>query len=173
MKRMTLAVAASLFALSATAQLAEAQGKYAWIGAGAGIPIGDSGDGLKTGYLADVGIGFDLREKVDLHLGVLFGNNPHKIGDRSTDLLGGSVGLEYAITTGKAANPYVLGGVGAMRLDAAGEADTEFMFHGGGGIAGPLSPRLGYWIEARYLQAGSGDSKLTIVPLAAGIVFGF
>jgi hypothetical protein len=35
-----------------------------------------------------------------------------------------------------------------------------------------LSPRLGYWVEARYLQSGSGVSKVTLVPVAAGITIG-
>jgi len=169
MKRTTLAVAALLVASFAMTQVAAAQ-KYIWIGGAAAMPIGDSKDGLKTGYMGDVGFGLPINDKLDFQLGVLFGNNEHKVGTGSTDLLAGSAGLGYALTTGNTINPYLLGSVGMMRADGGGpEAETDFMFQGGGGVSGQLSPNLGWWIEARYLQSGSGDTKLTLMPIAGGI----
>ena len=173
MKRTTLAVAAVLVASFAVAEVASAQ-KYIWIGGAAAMPIGDSKDGLKTGYMGDVGFGLPMNDRLDVHLGVLFGNNKHKVGNGSTDLLAGSIGLGYSLTSGSTINPYVLGSVGMMRADGGGpEAETEFMFQGGGGVSGDLSPNLGWWIEARYLQSGSGNTKLTLMPIAGGISIRF
>jgi len=170
MKRFVIACAAVLVASFAGASSASAQGNFVWLGGSATVPIGDSGDALKTGYLLDFGFGRPINEKLGLQIGGLYGSSDAKTGTGSIDLLGGSVGLGYNFTTEAMLNPYVLGSVGMMQSDnGVTDAESEFMFQIGAGLFKTLSTRFGFWAEARYLSAGSGNTKLTLVPVAAGI----
>lgn len=174
MKRSTMVLAMLVAASLAAAGSARAQGHFVWAGASAAVPIGDSKDGLKTGFLADVGLGHTVNEKLTLQLGGLFGSSSHKVGDGSTDLLGGSLGVGYTLVSNAHFSPYVLGSVGMMRADnGITDAESEFMFQLGAGLTEPLTSRAVLWCETRYLSAGSGDSKLTLVPLAIGVAFSF
>jgi hypothetical protein len=51
------------------------------------------------------------------------------------------------------------------------DAESEVMFQGGGGVFSALGQRVGFFVEARYLQAGSGDTKFTAIPVAVGLTF--
>jgi hypothetical protein len=173
MKRLSVLFTAVVVASLLTAPSASAQmSKFVWVGGAAVVPTGDSGDGLETGWWADVGFGLGFNEKVSLQLGGLFGSNDAKTGNGKLDMMGGSLGLGYSLTTGAMLNPYLLGSIGMLQMDnGVTDAESEVMFQGGGGVFSALGQRVGFFVEARYLQAGSGDTKFTAIPVAVGLTF--
>lgn len=175
MNRLTLAVATlAVTSLAAFPNLEAQPNKFLWVGGAFVVPTGDSADGLKTGYWADVGLGMNVNPQLSLQLGGLFGSNDAKVGSGSLDALGGSLGIGYTLSRTMVLQPYVLGSVGMLRLDnGITDASSEFMLQGGGGLFAPLGEYVGAFVEGRYLQAGSDDSKFTAFPVAVGLTIAF
>src|SRR5262245_47345746 len=92
-----MVVAAVVLSAVVLASTGRAQTGYVWAGAAATVPIGDSKDVVKTGWLADFGYGrlFGSDKRCSWQLQGLFGSSSAKVGDASTQLMGGMVNLSY------------------------------------------------------------------------------
>ena len=162
--------------LLVTPTIAHAQGSsmYAWIGVEAAMPIGDSKDALDMGFLATAGLGRTLTGKLSLQVEGLFGSISAKVGDGSTKLMGGLVNLGYDFAPGTKFNPYIFAGGGMLNAKPEGfDGETESAYQIGGGFSRSMSAKWGIWVDVRYLASGSGASKMTLLPIAAGITLPF
>jgi hypothetical protein len=149
----------------------------AGVGPVAAIPIGDTGDALKTGILVNVGVGASIKAVKGLGIGgeVYYGSADFKApltGSNKMTMLFGT--LSYNLMPDSHVSPYIGVGGGTMKNDPDnGSSKSDGMFIVTGGVGGPIRGRLGFWGEGRYLQAGSGDSKTQLFLLGAGISFNF
>jgi hypothetical protein len=176
-----LTVLATLFAVSAGQAQA---GKYLYVGGGATLPMGDykdfgGGDGAKTGFMADVGLGTNLGSsgKMFGFVDMFYGKNSHDTDDESTTLIGGgaNIGMQTSGTSSRLYG-YVGGGLQSHKYNAAGGVDggseTNPFARGALGIS-LGSGNTTFWLEAGYvLGFGDEGAKTSYVPLLAGISIG-
>jgi hypothetical protein len=146
-----------------------AQG-HVWAGGAITIPVGDSENSLKQGWLADFGWARPLakNDKISLHLGGLYGANEGKTG-AGLDLLAASVGLSYSFSY-RGIEPYALTHLGVMRMSGETRSENEPLVQMGGGISKKLNETASAWVEARYLTT-TGNTRLSLIPLTAGLSF--
>jgi len=175
-RRMLVGIAAvvALF----VAQQASAQ-VVVYVGGGATFPMGDFGDYANTGWQAVGGVLVPVGpEGLSVGAEAFYGQNNHK--EEVTTVLEGAKTSPYGAmgvviynfqTSGKL-TPYVFGGLGVLvhRFSAENidsESETQFGYEGGAGIDFSLSPKLGIWVEGRYM--GSSDTQF--IAADAGLAF--
>ncbi|HKS05121.1 MAG TPA: outer membrane beta-barrel protein [Gemmatimonadaceae bacterium] len=166
-----MVVAAAVLSAVSFAPKAGAQTGYVWAGAAATVPIGDSKDVVKTGWLADAGYGrpFGATKRFSWQLQGLFGSSSAKVGDASTTLMGGIVNLSYGPAPTAPMGWYGIVGVGMLNAKPdVGDSESKAAYHVVGGFTKTLSPKFSMYVEARYM-ATTGDNKLTMIPIAAGL----
>lgn len=145
--------------------------------AGATMPIGDTGDGLETGYHATIGLGIKPPlAPIGARIEGMFNENEFK---GASDAKQRILALTANATLSGAAMPmgYFIGGLGLYNAKCAGtcgvlsdESNTEFGGNIGAGLNIPLTG-LGVFIEAR-LHIISGDGGSTkLLPITVGIKF--
>ena len=143
--------------------------------AGATMPIGDTGDGVETGYHALVGLGIKPPlAPFGARIEGMFNDNAFKspITDASLRILALTANGTYTVIP----TAYLIGGLGMYNGKCAGtcgtpnEGSTDVGFNFGGGMNIPLTG-LGVFIEAR-LHVINGDGGSTkILPITVGIKF--
>jgi opacity protein-like surface antigen len=168
-----IATVVALFA----AQQASAQ-TIIYLGGGATFPMGDFGDFANTGWQAVGGVLVPVGP-AGLSVGAegFYGQNNHKEGEigfleNSKTTPYGAMGVvSYGFQTSGKLTPYVFGGLGVLvhKFSAEGisQSETQFGYEGGAGIDFALSPKLGIWIEGRYM--GSSDTQF--IAADAGLAF--
>jgi opacity protein-like surface antigen len=168
--RGTLAIAALLVAVSATA---DAQSRF---GATAGIalPTGDFGDGADLGFHAGAQYQMPLGEKLGLRFNADFGRYGLQDIDGNVTLLGGVANLVYNINTGTGLMPYVFGGLGYYntKVEVGGFSadESDLAFNVGAGYTFKLG-NLNMFTEVRYLSIQTDGDALTTLPIVIGIRF--
>jgi opacity protein-like surface antigen len=176
MKRGSL-VSLGVIALAAAVIPATASAQFVYVGGGASVPIGDFKDYAKTGWLAQVGLGYMIPSVNGLMVSAegFYGSNKHTdVDGDKTNIIAGMATVGYIFMPDKKVSPYVLGGAGfqSHKFDPAtgeSETSTKFGYNGGLGLSFTLNPTIGFWVEGRIL--GSKDSKM--IPLQAGFSFNF
>jgi hypothetical protein len=145
-----------------------------FIGGGPTFPNGDYGEYAKTGWLATVGIGFDLGTKgLWLAPEFLYGSNSHSdIDGDKTNLYGGDAVLGYTFRRDKSVRPYIFGLGGYLvhqysPADGEGDSEGAFAYGFGGGLAFKLGG-ISLWSEARYMSRDGTN----FVPILFGLQFG-
>lgn len=185
MPRLVRVLALALLALVMVTTLGAAQAtKFFYLGGGATIPTGDfkdfgAGDGAKTGFMADVGIGTSVGSsgRVFAFADVFYGKNNHDTADESTTLTGGGVNIGIQ-SSGTAARVYGYVGAGLQSHKynpAAGESDSETKGFGRGAVGVSLgSGKTTFWAEIGMVQGfGADDGNTTYLPLLAGVSIGW
>lgn len=159
-------------ALACFAPTVRAQTPYVWLGGAATMPIGDSKNALKTGWLLDVGYGHPIAgsKKLSFQIGGLYGSNSSKFGGTGKNsLLGGMANLSLGTSSDKKMGGYFYAGGGVLQLKSEGASgDTKGAFQVGGGVTRTISMGS-IWAEVRYLASGSSPTKLTLLPITVGI----
>jgi hypothetical protein len=164
-----LLLAGSLVAApEASAQLAVS------VAAGAALPMGDGGEGLKMGYNATVGVGIKP-PLAPLGFRVEGMYNSFEI----EDVTDGSVTTMALVANGTfnpvpAAPFYLIGGLGMYSSKAkvgsiSGDSESDIGINVGAGFNIPLTG-FGTFIEARYHHIMS-DPSFGILPITVGIKF--
>lgn len=171
--RRSFAVAALLVGSLIAAPEARAQLSFS-VAAGAALPMGDNGDGLKMGYNATVGLGFKpMLMPVGLRVEGMF--NSFEM-DGVTD---GSVRtmalVANAVVSGPAMPVYLIGGLGMYNSkakvgSASGEGESDLGINIGGGFNLPLTG-FSTFLEARYHHIMSDPGSFGILPITFGIKF--
>jgi opacity protein-like surface antigen len=159
------------------------------VAAGATVPLGDFGDGAKTGFHVGGLIDYDmlnsplsLRGEVTWHRNDVKDDVINAIGidDANTTILAftGNVLYRFGMQPGAQMVPYLIGGAGVYNNKATFEvngesdsdSDTKFGLNGGIGIRIPLA---GFTtnIEARYHTVFTEDSNANFIPLSVSIIF--
>lgn len=169
-------VLGGLLALSAPGA-AEAQTRgYVGIGGGATIPIGDFGDGVKTGWLGQVIGGVTLGSgMLGLRVNGTYGQHSDKGGgDGKVKLIGALGDVVVSPKMSGKAKPYVLAGAGMMNAKFSGggvsESSTKFAWNAGAGLA--LGGKVGFYIEARFVSVKVEGSSSNMIPITAGVRLG-
>ena len=143
-----------------------------FIGAGATSPAGDYGEVAKTGWLANVGVGFPLKNpKMSVSAAGWYGNNGHDDADGgSTDLYGLMAHLKYSLHDPARAGLFLAGGGGFLVHkynppdDLGGDysdSETNFEYSLAAGVDLPLKGKLGLYGLLGYV--GGEDTFLRIM----------
>ena len=152
----------------------EARAQMAFsVAAGAALPMGDGGEGLKMGYNATVGLGIKPPlAPLGLRIEGMF--NSFEI----EDVADGSVRTMALIANGTLSGPampvYLIGGLGMYNSKAkvgslSGDAENDIGINIGAGFNLPLTA-FSTFIEARYHHIMS-DPSFGILPITVGIKF--
>lgn len=179
MRKAFLAVAATAAALATVPAAAQAQGGFKFgVMAGASLPMGDLGEGTKTGWgggvtlmmrAPEAKVGFGIEAQINR-----FG--AEDIGevdvDATLNMYGAMARLEFA--AGNAF--YLLGGAGLFRTEVTADDDgpdlgdtnnTDFAVQGGLGFNfGP-----GLFVEGKFVNVFTEGSSTQFVPIVVGIRF--
>lgn len=150
--------------------MAQAQ-MYGWLGGVASIPLSDTKDVLKTGYMASVGIGKGIAQNGDFSINVegLLGSSDFKNTSGSSTLYGGFVNLEYDFNSKATLHPYAYVGGGVLSAKSEqGDTKSKGAYQGGAGLAYKLNSQWTLWGDVRYLGSGSGTEKVTLLPISVG-----
>jgi hypothetical protein len=160
----------ALVALGATTLPAQ---EFLWAGLARSVAIGRTADTFDDGYLFDVGIAWRIgnREDLNLQTGLLYGGNKLSGAGGTVDVMGFTVGLGYSPIQSAFLQPYVLAGVGYIRQTNFGASSGEPAYFAGGGMHGKLGDVAGWWLEARYLGAGTSGDRLELLPVTLGLTF--
>lgn len=162
-------------ALSAVPALAQAQ-SYVFLGGAASLPLSTTKDALKTGWLADVGVGKTLGQGGNLSINVegLYGTSSYKVGSGSMTLYGAFVNLETDINQAAKLHPYVYVGGGMLTAKPEqGDSKSKGAYQAGAGLSYKLSAQWTLWSDVRYLGTASGDPKTTFLPISFGLTKSF
>lgn len=166
-----------LMALAVTAGTGAAQVRPFVIGISGGpsFPVGDLKDEASTGYHVQASVGV---APAGLPAGIRADLLWQEFSDDIEGYFRGIGGLVNAVVAPSmgVVQPYVLGGVGVMRVEEPetdhgdhthGGSETPFTFAVGGGVAFPFMGLSGV-LEARFLAAGSEHRG---IPVSIGIRF--
>ena len=181
---LSAASAALVFtAAPAAAQLGPVNPFSFGVSAGAAVPVGDFGDGYKTGYGINGLIGIRVpASPVSFRGEVGYTRNDFKGGvDGHTRIISGVANILLSASPGPTvvARPYLIGGVGIYNgktsLDASNVeiddgSDTKFGLNGGVGVELPLSG-ISAFAEARFVSIFTEDRKTNYIPITVGIRF--
>jgi opacity protein-like surface antigen len=185
---------AVLLALATLAPLSAARAQISnplkfTIFAGAALPSGDTGDGVKTGYTVGGAVDFrvplsPLGFRGELGYASFDAKDDAGLSDADLSDLGVNANAVFWFPAGPSPiRPYFTGGLSYSRIKLSGEEsgitasvdDNGFGFNFGGGVdfaLGALATRL----DARYkritVDFGSGeDGKVTYIPITFGLTF--
>lgn len=164
------------FTLPSTAQ---AQGAFLFAGGGVTFGTGDYGDETDAGWLGMAGLGVDIGDSGLFVAGEgFYGSNGISDVDESAKVYGGFGEVGYGFQTGGNVEPYVLGGLGLLALDAEDETESALAFMGAVGLSIQTESRVGFWIEGRYMAAPNvgdettGEIDVNLFGIVAGIGIG-
>ncbi len=184
MKRTVLGVVSAVFALSASAAVVHAQNPMTFgVAAGATFPVGDLGDGAKTGFHGLVTLGampamvpFGVRiDGMYNSLGI-----DDDIEDIDFQILGLTANGVFSMPGMMVTSPYLIGGVGYYSTkfkSDAGDSDGENDFGINIGIGAKFNlSGFGTFAEIRYHNifhddALTGLGNVSFIPLTFGIMF--
>lgn len=181
MKRTFAGFVATGMLTAALAAPAAAQARgYVGFGAGLSLPTGDSGEGLKTGWLGQVIAGITgasgmLGGRID---GMYVRHSFDSSVDGSTALFGanGDIVVSPGSATAKI-RPYLLGGVGFFNVKSEvgsveGEGETKFAWNLGGGLRFGGGGKASFFVESRYISVSTDPSSFGFIPISIGVRFG-
>ena len=180
MKRNVLGVMTAILAITASAPAAQAQNPVSFgIAAGASIPMGDLGDGVKTGFHGMATLGFT---PAMLPFGMRIDGMYNQLslkdeqGDGNFRILGANVNAILSIPS-TLTSPYLIGGVGMYNskvssddIDLETDGETDFGINVGIGIKFNLSG-FGTFGEIRYHNIFTEGDSRQFLPITFGIMF--
>lgn len=176
MKRTILGVVTAVLALSASAQVVQAQTAMSFgIAAGASIPTGDFGDAFGTGFHGMATLGFTpamlpFGVRIDGMYNSLDGESGTPFEDETAKVLAFS-GNALLSMGGLVASPYLIGGVGFYNTDVGGDdSSSDFGINIGLGARFNLSG-FGTFAEIRFHNIFTEDDATRFIPLTFGIMF--
>lgn len=190
-----IAALALLMAVPAHAQLGSATeaakiGINIYAGGGLSFPMGDLGDGWKTGYHGMGAISMRFFPAVETTARYAYHSFPIDVDDGDADFTVAEYGLDLRVNLsppGLNFSPYALVGIGAAKFDfkintgdpalddfvnAAFdqlEPETKFFYCFGGGIKVKALPRLNFFLEGRYSKIAISESDISYLPFTIGL----
>jgi opacity protein-like surface antigen len=173
MKRILSLTSAALLLLAASAT---AQSK-AEIGIGGGItqPTGDFGDVAKLGWhgLATITV-FPGSQPFALQGSAFYGQNKFDTGGGKTKLFGALGEFKLDLRTGASFTPYVVAGGGLVNVKTSvpggtSSSDNKGALDAGVGAGYTGASKVGFFVEARYVNVFDSGPDLTFIPVTAGL----
>ena len=171
--RMRSAVLALVIVAHAGVGQAQQTG-YIWAGGGMAVPTGDAGDALEAGGWGTFGAGWNLKSMKGLPLQgeVQMGSNSAKVGSGSTSYNAFFANASYTFNPERKVNASVGGGLGSLSSKPkGGSSSSDMAYQFWGGLGWNASAKWGLWGTVGYISAGDGASKMTLMPIGAGITF--
>jgi len=159
-------VAAILTAAAPRPTAAQVEFSSVFLGGGGTIPVGDFGDGFKTGWMGAAGFTLAIGDRgVFAFAEGLYGQNDSEFtGGEKAKLYGGGGALGYRFGDQSKPGVYAYGSAGALVIDV-GSPETQFSYGGGAGVDIPIGSKAAIWIEGRVVAT----KDITMVPVTAGI----
>lgn len=165
----------TLLALALVTSPAAAQVKWQ-LGLGPTLPMGDFGDGFKTGFHVMGGANFELTARpISFRTDAMYSMNKCDVGgcgDITSNLFTMSGDIQYNFPT-PTTHPYLLGGLTWGRASLGGndapsgvDAESDVGFNVGGGAHFNVGGAKAF-VEARYFVVGDTD----FVPITFGVRF--
>ncbi len=170
MKRMLGAVILGGLLVASVPGLAGAQSRGSIsLGAGANIPIGDFGDVAKIGWLGQVAGMITFGDgMLGVRVNGTYGQNSGEAeGSGKVKFIGAMGDVVVSPRTAGNLSPYVLAGAGFVNAKN-GASETDFGWNAGAGIKAG-SGKVGFYVEARFLQVRSEGSSTNMIPVTAGV----
>ena len=184
--RRTHAVALILTAALTSASVAAAQDAAVrpmtfGVSGGLSMPVGDLGDGVKSGFNAGAHLAF---KPATFPFGVRVEGQFNRFAyeatsDANLQIISGTANAVFGVPAASSAfRPYVIGGIGVYNAKSsvetavgdASNSDTNFGLNAGAGIEFGLSG-LATFVEARFNSIFSEGSKSNFIPITFGIKF--
>jgi hypothetical protein len=165
-----------LAALVGIAGPAAGQGR-AELALGGGItqPTGDFGDATKVGWHALGTITwFPSADAFGVQATGFYGQNKFDPGGGKFRLFGGMGELRLDLRTEGSFRPYAMLGVGFMDVEAMptggnSSTDTKVSFDGGVGLGYVGAGKIGFFVQARYVNVFFDGPDLSFIPITAGL----
>lgn len=151
-----------------------AQGRASFhVGGGVVLPMGDFGDGFKTGFQALGGVNFALGSlPFGIRVDAIYGQNNADGVDAKVKMFGGLAGAQFGFgSAASSVHPYILGQVGVVnsKITCTGcnfDSNSDFTFLGGAGL------NLGkFFVEGKYMSV-QADETANMITITGGIRFG-
>jgi len=186
MKRLSQVLSGLTLTAVLGATPAMAQGAEFSLGGGLTLPLGDFGDGSKTGWHGLAAVSF---APSSFPLGIQIDGMYQRIGlddavstfDASTQVLQGTANLIYKFKTSETSQfrPYLIGGVGVYNSKLTGddvptgfdESSTDFGLNGGAGFDVKVGS-IGAFIEGRFHNVFSDGTDVNFIPITLGVRLG-
>lgn len=155
-----------------------------WLFAGVGptIPVGDYGEYANTGYVVNVGLGYDVTPVVSFGTEGFYGYNAHEDDgsgyDDSTTLYGGFFFLQYTPVTTSRLSPHVRGGLGLLVHEYSSDflpdiSDNGMAWFLGGGVNYGMGTGWGLRGEGQFTSASIAGSATSFFSILGGVYFTF
>jgi hypothetical protein len=169
MKSVSKLVAGGLL-LVALAVPAHAQGPYVFLGGGLSMPMSDTKDHVKSGWMVTGGIGKDIGTSgLFVEAEGFYGSNKVKGGGTGdVTFISGLGAVGYSFMRENKVRPYVLGGAGILS-SKNGASESQFAYSGAAGLGIRASEKINVWFEGRYLAT----KDVTLIPILAGVTISF
>jgi len=155
--------------------------RFVTVGGGPSFPVGKAGQGMNTGWLAEIMGGISLPgNTVSLRLGGSYGQNRidalaggNMMGTLEGGIdrtLGAMAGIMVMPDLDRDLTPYVLAGAGVMNSRFRGST-TSFAW--ATGVGATLQTGIAaFYVECRFLRARRDGRNADMIPLTAGIRLG-
>ena len=192
MKKLFILVAL-LALVASTAFAQEVEKKWnVYLGAGAGMPMGDFGDAYKMGFHGFGGFGYtvtpglQIMPTLEYHMFSLSDDGKAAWG---TDVSGGTVkalmfgaNLKYTFKmTNPSFAPYLIGGAGMASMSMSDitydgttesvDSESKAYFGAGAGVEIKAGAKMGIFVQVRYLSISTEGSSSNLVPVTVGVKF--
>lgn len=145
------------------------------LGGGITVPSGDFGNAAKTGWH---GLGtitwFPAGDPLGVQATAFFGQNKFEGGGGKFQMFGALLEGRLDLRTESAFRPYVMAGGGVTDVEAkptggTSVTRTKVAIDGGVGFGYVGTSKVGFFVQARYVNVFDSGPDLTFIPVTAGI----
>jgi opacity protein-like surface antigen len=174
MRRSYWLILAALVGVTGTAA-GQGRAEFA-LGGGLTEPMGDFGDAAKVGWHALGTITwFPSRDVFGLQATAFYGQNKFDPGGGKFQMFGALGEVRLNLRTEGAFRPYVMAGPGFMDVETkptggSSSTDTKFALSGGIGFGYMGAGKVGFFVQARYVNVFYSGPDLTFSPVSAGLL---
>ena len=137
--------------------------------------MSDTKNVLKTGVLGNAGIGMALKGSDKWSVGVegFYGSADYKSPlTGSTNLYAALVDIWFSPMPKAKLSPYIVAGYGVLGVKPDnGTSKSKGAYQIEGGVNCRLNAKWGLWADVRYMGSGSGNDKLTFLPITVGLSY--
>jgi hypothetical protein len=140
---------------------------YAGLGGGVAIPVGDFGDAVKLGWVAQAMAGISTKSIIGARVNVNYGQHSGKEGfDGKAKILSVLGDVVVSPRMAGRVSAYILAGAGIANQKVEGSSESKFAWNAGAGIRAGM-----IYLEARFVSVKHDDGSSNWVPVTVGVRF--
>jgi len=139
------------------------------LGGGVNMPIGNFKDAVKLGWLGQVTGGVSFGDgMLGVRVDGTYGQNSEKgTGGGKFKILSAMGDVVVSPKVQGNVGPYILAGAGFAN-GKDGSSETKFAWNAGAGVHAGAG-KVGFYVEARFLQVRHSDGSSNMIPITAGV----